>query len=192
MTQTKSSTACETGSVTVSKIEYVSAGSLDSNGRLEIKVAASSYNSTTLRDAMIKSAALTAQKGSEQQSSCSNQTYTTYVKRDVPPPPPSRIFGRRSAFFQPEPVEHKGLFCNTASFAGVGYFGAEWRKAQHPGAEAYIDATWDFQADPTGDFLCDFIEDLEVGLAVVAPEFVAGDLALVPEIQAFCGGTFDR
>ncbi len=40
-----------------------------------------------------------------------------------------------------------------------------------------------------GDFLCDFIADLEVGLAVVAPEFAAGDLATVPDMQAFCGGT---
>ncbi|KIW91231.1 uncharacterized protein Z519_08127 [Cladophialophora bantiana CBS 173.52] len=129
-------------------VQYVSAGSLDSNGELVIKVAASSYNSTTLRDAMIKSAALTAQKGSEQQSSCSNQTYTTLVKRDVPPP--SRIYGKRSSLFagyargRPEPVEQKGVFCNTAAFAGVGYFSAEWRKAQNPGAEAYIDATWEF------------------------------------------------
>lgn len=196
VTQTKSSTACETGGVTVSNVEYVSAGSLDSNGELVIKVAASSYNSTTLRDAMIKSAALTAQRGSEQQSSCSNQTYTTIWKRDAPPP--SRIYGRRSSLFvgyprdRPEPVEQKGVFCNTAAFAGVGYFSAEWRKVQNPGAEAYIDATWEFQAEPGGDFLCDFIEDLEVGLAVLAPEFAAGDLALAPEVQAFCGGTFDR
>ncbi|EXJ60018.1 hypothetical protein A1O7_04166 [Cladophialophora yegresii CBS 114405] len=197
VTQTKSSTACETGSVIVRDIDYVNAGSLDTNGELVIKVAASSYNSTTLRDAMIRSAALTAQKGSEQQSSCSNQTYTTIFKRGVLPPP-SRIHGRRSSLFagyardRPEPVVAKGVFCNTAAFAGVGYFSAEWRKAQNPGAEAYIDATWEFQAEPGGDFLCDFIEDLELGLAVVAPEFAAGDVALAPEVQAFCGGAFDR
>jgi hypothetical protein len=194
VTQTKSFTACKTDSVTVSNVEYVSAGSLDRNGELVIKVAASSYNSTTLRNAMIKSAALTAQKGSEKPSSCSNQTYTTILKRDELPP--SRIFGRRSSLFagyardRPEPVEQNGVFCNTAAFAGVGYFSPEWRKAQNPGAEAYIDATWEFQAEPGGNFLCDFIKDLEVGLAVVAPEFAAGDLALVPEIQAFCDGTF--
>lgn len=196
VTQTKSSTVCETGSVTVPNIEYVSDESLDSDGELVIKVAASLYNSTTLRDAMIKSAALTAQKGSEQTSSCSNQTYTTLMKRDRRPL--SRIYGRMSGAFagyirdRPEPVVQKGLFCNTAAFAGVGYFSAEWRQQQQPGAEAYIDATWDFQAAPGGDFLCDFIEDLEVGLAVVAPEFVAGDLATVPEIQAFCGGALDE
>lgn len=142
---------------------------------------------------MIKSAALTAQKGSEQSSSCSNQTYTTLVKRGLRPL--SRVYGSRGALFardRPEHIQNQGTFCNTAAFAGVGYFSAEWRKAQNPGAEAYIDATWEFQAEPGGDFLCDFIEDLEVGLAVLAPELVAGDLASIPEVQAFCGGAFDR
>lgn len=193
VSQTKRSTACETDSVVVHDIEYVNAGSLDTEGELVIKVAASSYNSTTLRDAMIKSAALTAQKGSEQLSSCSNQTYTTLVKRDERPL--SRVYGSRAGLFardRPEPVQGKGVFCNTAAFAGVGYFSAEWRTAQNLGAEAYIDAMWEFQAEPSGDFFCDFIEDLEIGLAVVAPEFAVGDLVSMPEVQAFCGGTFDR
>ncbi|EXJ53791.1 uncharacterized protein A1O5_13040 [Cladophialophora psammophila CBS 110553] len=55
VTQTKSPTVCETGSVTVPNIEYVSDDSLDRNGELVIKVAAGSYNSTALRDAMISS-----------------------------------------------------------------------------------------------------------------------------------------
>ncbi|KIW88013.1 uncharacterized protein Z519_11123 [Cladophialophora bantiana CBS 173.52] len=193
VTQTKSFTVCETSSVAIQDIEYVSADSLDTGGELVIKVAASSYNTTSLRDAMIKSAAVTAQKVSEKPSSCSNQTYITQQKRGVGLPP-SRVFGRKALdnLFQrdrPEAVVEHSLLCHTNSFAGVGYFSPQWRQAQFPGAEAYIDATWEFQAAPGGDFLCDFIEDLEIGLAVIAPEFALQDVATVPEVQAFCAGT---
>ncbi|KIW89865.1 uncharacterized protein Z519_09294 [Cladophialophora bantiana CBS 173.52] len=195
VTQTQSFTVCETGSITIPNIEYVSADSLDTGGELVIKVASSSYNSTTLRNAMIKSAALTAQTGSEKPSSCSNQTYVTFVKRDkFNDLPLSRLFGGGKTLHvrdHPEPVTEHTLLCHTASFAGVGYFSPQWRQAKLPGAEAYIDATWEFQAAGGGDFFCDFIEDLEVGLAVIAPEFAFEDVASVPEVQAFCAGTLE-
>lgn len=196
VSQTTSDTACSTGTVAIPEIEYVSAGSLNTDGELVIKVAASAYNTTALRDAMIKSAALTAQKGSVQNSSCSTQSYTTLIKkRHELPSPLSRIYGRRflssfSGLFtrdRPEPTTHSSLFCHTSAFAGVGYFSTDWRRAAKPGAEAYIDATWEFERAPGGDFLCDLIEDLEVALAVVAPEFAPQDLATIPEIQAYCG-----
>ncbi|KIW70656.1 hypothetical protein PV04_02901 [Phialophora macrospora] len=34
------------------------------------------------------------------------------------------------------------------------------------------------------------IKDLEIGLAVIAPEFALQDVATVPEVQTFCAGTF--
>ncbi|KIX06948.1 uncharacterized protein Z518_04924 [Rhinocladiella mackenziei CBS 650.93] len=81
VTQAMSSTACETGSVTIPNTDFVSDESLDSDGELVIKAAASSYNSTALRDAMIKS----AQKGSKQPSSCYNQSYTVMGRQDPMP-----------------------------------------------------------------------------------------------------------
>lgn len=201
VTQSKSFTSCSTGTVKIPHIQYINSGRLDDNGELEIKVQASSYNSTSLRDAIIKSAALTAQKGSELRNSCSNKTYTVIFERDLLPP--SRIWSRRSSLpptfvrDRPDPIQTQGVFCNTTAFAGVGYFSPEWRQAQNPGAEAYIDATWEFQREAGGDLLCDivrdFIDDLEIAVAAIAPEFVAGDAALAPDVQAFidsqcCGG----
>lgn len=43
VSQTKNPTACETGSVVVHDIEYISDDSLDTDGELVVKVAASSY-----------------------------------------------------------------------------------------------------------------------------------------------------
>ena len=193
VTQTKSPTACETGSVVVHDIEYVKRGQPRHRRR-------------TGHQSSGEFVQLDHPAGLNDQICCLDRAEGLRTAKPLLQPdlhnshearrtPSVASIRRNKQFFALdclEPVQGKGVFCNTAAFAGVGYFSAGWRKAQNPGAEAYIDATWEFQAASGGDFLCDFIEDLEIGLAVVAPEFAAGDLPSMPEVQAFCGGTFDR
>ena len=89
-------------------------------------------------------------------------------------------------------MEHEILLCNTAAFAGVQYYSPEWRRAKEPGAQAWIDANWEFKVEPGGDFICDFIEAIEIGITALAPEFVAADIAALPEVQAFCEEAFNK
>jgi hypothetical protein len=179
--------------VTIPNIDFINAGALDKGGQLVVKVESSSYNTTSLRDAMIKSAALTAQKGSEGAHSCYDQPYASVFKRKLPfSLSRSRLFARYLKRDRPEATEQQAHFCNTASFAGVQYFSPEWRQAKNPGAQAFIDANWAFKVGPGGSFECDFIEALQAGLAVFAPEFAGADLALEPEVNAFCEQVFNN
>ena len=194
VTQSQSSTACKTNSVKIPKIDYINGDTLDKAGQLVVKVESSSYNTTSLRDAMIKSAALTAQKGSEGSKSCSNHTYHALVKRDTPSSwlssPRDRLAGYKRD--RPQEVKHDALLCKTAAFAGVQYFSPEWRLAEHAGAQSWIDANWEFKVEPGGDFLCDFLEAIEIGITALAPEFVAADVAALPEVQALCEQAFNN
>jgi hypothetical protein len=60
--------------LTVSNISYVDSGGLLAQGELVVKVAASRYNVTSMSDAMIHSAALTAQN-SGTGANCHDQQY---------------------------------------------------------------------------------------------------------------------
>lgn len=59
VTQTTSITGCETDAAKISDVPYVNAGFL-AYSTIDVKVGASQYNHTSLRDAMIRSVALTA------------------------------------------------------------------------------------------------------------------------------------
>ncbi|KAK7724878.1 hypothetical protein SLS57_004149 [Botryosphaeria dothidea] len=73
-TQTISMTACATGAVKIDNVPYVDGGLLARTGELVVRVASSQYNATSLRNAMIRSAALTAQQAAAGKN-CYNQTY---------------------------------------------------------------------------------------------------------------------
>lgn len=188
VTQTTSATACETDGVSIKNIPYVADNSLETDGVLTIKVQVSSYNVTSLRDAMINSAALTAQKSTENMKNCYNQTYETLMrKRDLPLLSfgPRQLWGlaeRDRPVLEPEKIE----LCNAASFAAVNYFNPWWREAPQPGATDFIYADFSFHIGPGGEFVCEFLADLAEGLAVIAPEFTAEDVALGEEIRAIC------
>ena len=62
VTQSQTYTACKTDGVTIPNIDCLNDGSLDRSSELVIKIAASLYDATFLREAMIKSAAITAEK----------------------------------------------------------------------------------------------------------------------------------
>ena len=195
VTQTKSLTSCVATSVAIPKIQYIKDGSLFSDGELNVQVQVGNYNSTALRNAMIKSTAVVAEKASNKKSSCSSLQYTVseLEKRgegDLELLPPSRIHNRRNLTYYErdhiEPEQQTTNLCTTTSFSRVQYFGQFWRDANTPNPEAELDVTWEFHVAPGLGFVCDFIEDLEVALDVVAPEFAIAELEVQPAMIAGC------
>jgi len=68
-TATGETVQCSTDTVSISGIDYIQSDGTLGEGELVVSVQASSYNETKLRDAMIKSAALTA-KASANSTNC--------------------------------------------------------------------------------------------------------------------------
>lgn len=194
-TQTTSMTACSTDSVTVKGIDYVDAGFLSTGGELLISVESSQYNLTSLRDAMIKSAALTAQNAAKDKN-CYTQRYDveSLKARDGLSSSsssswwPPRLFARD----RPYAVQEEGTFCNTVGFAGVNYYDPYWRVQASPGATDWIDARWSFHVGPGGDFACELLQDLVDAFAVVEPEFAVGDIELGKAVDVLCEGSLDE
>lgn len=151
---------------------------MNKGGELIVKVESSAYNVTSLRDAMINTAALTAQHSSQNQKNCYTASYATGLvkyKRDyIPFWTPARRWlglGNRESAGALEGHE-SATWCNIASFAGVQYYDRYWRLAPNPGSTDYIDASWSFSTGPGGSFACEFIQDLIDALGVIQPEFV--------------------
>lgn len=186
VSQTEEMTACSTDSVVIGGIDFVDLGFLDKGGELVVKVESSSYNQTSLQDAMIDSAALTAQNSAQGSTNCYQATYEVEElgKRDIQPwfsfarwsdsfrrwlsPSSADTFEKRD---HPYAEEEHATWCNAASFAGVQYYAQNWRDAADPGPTDYIDVSWDFQVGPGGDFACEFLQDLITALATIQPEF---------------------
>ncbi|KAJ5591554.1 uncharacterized protein N7459_001923 [Penicillium hispanicum] len=187
VTQTESWTACETGPAKVHDVPYIYADYL-SEGSLDVSVETSQYNVTSLRDAMIKSAALTAMHGATG-SNCHDETYLTpvYRKRDD-----ESLWTRwlpswvKRGDIMP-PTEHSGVpFCNTVGFAGVNYYNPWWRLQDKPGSTDFMDVHFSFEKDGGGDFECALLEAAVDAFAVVAPEFAVGDIELGQAIDLLC------
>lgn len=153
--------SCSTGTVPIKKIDYVSDDYLK-QGELVVSVQSSSYNTTKLRDAMIKSAALTAQS-SANGTNCYDAVHE--VCGDRPPCAPETI-----------------KLCNAAGFAGVQYY-----DGQKTGAAMWLDALWEFEVDSGGAFICEvFLEALDALLITVAPEFAVGDTMIGDMLLSAC------
>lgn len=160
-TATGSWVSCSTNTVPIKKIDYVSHDYLN-QGELVVSVQSSSYNTTKLRDAMIKSAALTAQS-SANGTNCYEAVHE--VCGDRPPCAPETI-----------------TLCNAAGFAGVQYY--DGRKT---GAAMWLDAFWEFEVDTGGAFICEmFLEALDALLITVAPEFAVGDTMIGDVLLSAC------
>ena len=201
VSQTEEMTACSTNSVVIGGIDFVDLGFLDKGGELVVKVESSSYNQTSLRDAMINSAALTAQNSAQGSNNCYQATFDVEElgKRDIQPwlssthwtdsfrrwlsPPSAVTVDKRD---HPHAEEEHATWCNAASFAGVQYYSQNWRDAANPGPTDYIDVSWDFQVGPGGDFACEFLQDLITALATIQPEFEVEGVELAEEIGAIC------
>lgn len=184
-------TSCSTGTVTIGKIPYSDGdnGLLEPNGQLIVKVDASQYNATSLRNAMINSAALTAMHSAMGKSNCYTAHYTieTLRKRDMYFwNPMRRWLSLQAKRDHPHPESESATWCNAASFAGVQYYDQFWRSQPTPGSTDYIDASWDFHVAPGGAFACEFIQDLIDALGVIQPEFAVADIELGEAIGAAC------
>ncbi|KAL9102174.1 MAG: hypothetical protein Q9163_002648 [Psora crenata] len=191
VTQTTEMTHCETGSVKIPNIPFVDAGVLNNGGELVVKVESSAYNVTSLRDAMIKSAAMTA-NNSTQGRNCFTASYSVeqWGKRSslsILTDLPRRWLGL-AARDHPHPVEEQATWCNAASFAGVNYYGPYARWQETLASTDYLDASWDFEVKG-GEFSCEFLEGLIDALAFVQPEFTVADLELSQAIGAICMDT---
>ena len=188
VTGTTAQSCVETDQVTIKGIDYVEEDELQRDGEFIVKVASSSYNYTSLRDAMIDSAATTAQYSAAGKN-CYNMSYVQYdgKKRDLESSFPlvERLGGGG------EPIQEEMHVCNAGAFAGVQYFDPYWRDQKTPGASDYLDVEFSFQVGPGGQFLCDFIEALTDALAVVEPEFAVEDIELGEELQAICQSAED-
>ena len=187
VTQTQSMTNCESDTVKIPGIVYKEEpdGTL-SRGELDVTVKSSQYNATSLRDAMISAAALTAMQSATDKN-CYTENFTVLKKRNWLPHIVGRWFGLHERTEAIEPIQDSMTMCVAASFAGVQYF-PEWIRQADNFEEnmMWIDAEWDFHAAPGTEMTCEFIQILIDALAVVAPEFTAEDVALGQEIEAVC------
>ncbi|KAK4692767.1 hypothetical protein P7C71_g4504, partial [Lecanoromycetidae sp. Uapishka_2] len=183
VTGTTAQSCVETDQVTIGDIDYVEEDQLERDGELIVKVATSSYNYTSLRDAMIRSAATTFQY-SAAGNNCYNMNYTQFdgKKRDVEFKFPliERLGG------SDEPITADMHVCNAGGFAEVQYYDPYWRDQPKPGASDWIGVELSFQVGPEGQFLCDYIEVLTDALAAIEPEFAVEDVELGEELQAIC------
>lgn len=185
VTQTTSVTKCsETDTVSIGNIPFVEDEFLN-YGELDVTVKSSQYNETSLRDAMIKSAALTAQQSATGKN-CYNANYKIVERK-------KRSYldwfkestGLKAVRDNHHPVPAEISVCNVGDFAGVQYFSQFWRTAPQPGATDYLDANWAFKSTD-GDFWCEFLADLMDELVVIEPEFAVGEVELGEEIRAVC------
>ncbi|TVY40883.1 hypothetical protein LOCC1_G006489 [Lachnellula occidentalis] len=188
VTQTNSATKCsETDTIKIGNIQAIEDNSL-TTGEMDVTVKSSSYNATSLRDAMIKSAALTFQNSATGKN-CYNATYTTeaFKKRS------NLDWFKESVGLasrdRPYPEQETIQLCNAGDFAGVQYFSQFWRTAPQPGATDFLDANIAFDSSGS-DFWCEFLADLMDELVVVEPEFAVEDIELGEEIRAICAGDF--
>ncbi|TVY45905.1 hypothetical protein LSUB1_G000483 [Lachnellula subtilissima] len=188
VTQTNSATKCsETDTIKIGNIQAVEDESL-TTGELDVTVKSSSYNATSLRDAMIQSAALTFQNSATGKN-CYNATYTTEELKKRSNLDWFKESVGLASRDRPYPVQETVQLCNAGDFAGVQYFSQFWRTAPQPGATDYLDANIAFESSGS-DFWCEFLADLMDELVVVAPEFAVEDVELGEEIRAICAGDF--
>lgn len=158
--------SCSTTTVAIKPIVYIAEDTTrGEDGELVVSVQSSSYNDTKLRDAMIRSAALTAQT-SANSTNCYETKYTECFE------------GGKGG----ECVEEKMTLCNAAGFAGVQYY-----DGAPVSATMWLDALWEFGVYSGGAFDCEvIIETLDTLLVEVAPEFAVEDIALGEDLQAAC------
>ncbi len=189
VSQTTEMTVYRTDTVTINDIPFSDGGILNTKGGLVVKVDASTYNVTSLRDAMIKSAALTAQNSASGKD-CYTAKYEVqgFRKRDSDFSAPWSL-GRRWLGLEERDHTHlsqeQDTWCNAASFAGINYFGPYARLQKDLSATDYLDASWDFKVQG-GDFTCEFIKGLVDALTIVTPEFAVEDVELGEAVDAVC------
>lgn len=193
VSQTTEMTKCSQEAIKIPKIPYKNPGdNLLDHGELNVRVQASQYNATSLRDAMIRSAAMTAMT-----SATGNNCYIEHY--DVEGPVKRNLIPNIRRWLGLETRDHVSRtqeemsMCKAVSFAGVQYLPQHWRESPDPqNTTMYIDAAWDFQTPKDSTIVCDFIAELIDGLAVLEPEFVLADAELGQAISAACTLAIDK
>ena len=191
-TQTTDFTHCSTDVATIKGITYVADESLLDDGEFIVQVKSSQYNLTSLRDALIKSAATTAKFSTTDKNSYVAD-YTVLEKRrwwHQTSNLARRALGlttRDHPF--PEP-EQKTLY-RAIDFAGAHYYSPFINVNNIDKGTDYIDVDFSFQAGAGADLICDFVEALIDGLAVIAPEFAVEDIELGSAIDFLCKDEVD-
>ena len=195
VTQTTSNTYCETGTVEIKNIPYAKDDNLNT-GKLVVSVQSSLYNDSSLRQAMISAAALTANTSAQNQN-CYQATYAdesalskrdllyALLPRSLRPSGESKLMSWIPKRLRPR-ADGQATWCNAVGFAGVQYFNPWWKLQQSPSVSDYIDALWEFEGNGGGDFECGMLEGMIDAMAVVAPEFAVGDIELGEAIDVGC------
>ncbi|KAJ5205093.1 uncharacterized protein N7498_005972 [Penicillium cinerascens] len=177
-------TGCSTDTAKVKNVPFVDDGFL-AEGTIDVKVDSSAYKITSLRDAMIRSAAM-ASMHSASGKNWYNVQYGTeeFRKRGDE----SWLSGLVPSVFKREHPYHEsyhGTFCNMAGFAGVQYYRPWWRLGP-PGPSDYIDVEYSFDSGGGGDFACDLLTDFVDSFAIVQPKFAVGDIELAEAVNVIC------
>lgn len=194
VSQTTSAIQCdETGTAHIDGVPYVDSDSL-ATGELVVKVLTSEYNSSQIRTAMINSVATSIEK-----SASGNNCYTAdYVVEELKRGLSARdLYHSALGYFglgqsdlirrdHPYPVSESETMCNAAGFFSVNYYNQYWRSAPEPGPTDFMDVEVSFESSESSDFVCEFLDLLLDGLAIVEPEFVVEDLELEEGINALC------
>ncbi|KAK6084839.1 hypothetical protein SCUP234_03022 [Seiridium cupressi] len=177
-------TSCKTDTVSIEEIPFVEMDYLSNKGELQVSVESSTYNISSIRDALIKAAAAAAQQAATGKN-CYEQKYLvsslgarSWLGSLVP------SFMRRSDIQPPE--EEKATWCNTVGFSGPQYYNPWWRLQSQPGASDYMDVHFQFHEAGGGDFDCAILEVAAGALAFLGPEFAIGDIGIEEAIGIAC------
>lgn len=180
-------TACKTDSATIGGVPYVEAGFVAPGGEIAVSVESSKYNESSIRAALIKTAAAAAQNAATGKN-CYEAHYmveSAKVRRRWWEVPLSlkTIFGRD----HPHLVEETDTWCNSVGFSGPHYYNPWWKLQADAGATDYMDVHYEFHKEGEGGFDCEVLQEFADAFAFVQPEFAVADVSLGEAIQILCG-----
>ncbi|KAL8901267.1 MAG: hypothetical protein Q9207_005286 [Kuettlingeria erythrocarpa] len=178
---------CATEAAAIKGITYVAHDELLLNGELVVQVKSSQYNLTSLGDALIKSAAMTAKFSTSEKNSYV-ATYSVLQERrwwHGPTNLAKRTLGLSVRDHPTFHQEEKTLY-RAVDFAGAHYYSPFINVGNIDQGTDYIDVDFSFKAGKGADLICDFLTALIDGLAIVAPEFTVGDIELGAEVGFLC------
>ncbi|KAI0157523.1 hypothetical protein GGR57DRAFT_501132 [Xylariaceae sp. FL1272] len=169
-------TSCSRATPTIGGLAWIdSSDQLETDGELVVRVESSSYENAQIRDAMIHTIA-TAVELSATGVNC----YTTYYnilgfkeKRD------DRFWWLPSFLRRDTPHESREsiTLCNVV---GPLYIPPQ------PTAASFIDANFDFEVPPGGDFFCKLLEDASEAFVFLLPEFAVEEVEAGEALEVAC------
>ncbi|KAI4181927.1 MAG: hypothetical protein LQ346_006676 [Caloplaca aetnensis] len=183
---------CATEAASIKGITYVADDQLLDDGELVVQVKSSQYNLTSLRDALIKSAAMTAKFSTSDKNSYVAKYSVLEQRRwwHGPTNLAKRTLGL-SVRDHPHSEQEQTTLYRAVDFAGAHYYSPFINVGNIDKGTDYIDVDFSFKAGKGADLICDFLTALIDGLAIVAPEFTVGDIELGAEVGFLCKEEID-